>query len=188
MKVFNRKLALVAPAVAMLSMPVYSAGLTGVPSEITGISSSQGEAAEDVERGSNALSRYIVEQVKQAPLPRPNVGARAATDNQESGNDVVRPVSSVEPVNTAGVSAHQAVRSSVTPAAMPVSQIRSIKYKLPEGLREVRKNSLGAAKIDGDKPGTYVVRVPPLFFSRLKLPFDNPKTEVPFPDKVEIRS
>lgn len=188
MKIFNPKLALIAPVLAMLSMPVHSAGLSGVPSEITGISSSQGEAAEDVERGSNALSRYIVEQVKQAPVPRPNVGVRAATDNQELNSDVVRPVSAVESVNAAGVSVSQTNSNSVTSMAMPVSQVRSIQYKLPEGLREVRKNALGSAKIDGDKPGTYVVRVPPLFFSRLKLPFDNPRTEVPFPDKVEIRS
>jgi len=65
--------------------------------------------------------------------------------------------------------------------------LQSIEVELPDGYKEIETTSEGYARIDGDKPSTYVVRVPPLLFTSIEIPF-TPEFETPFPDAVYVKT
>lgn len=152
---------------------VLAASLVGIPSEISG---NTPIAEPEVKRGINnkgvKVGEYIREQTDRLkPATERNDGRIAIQPVNKPGE---QPVSEFSEENDADYVAAPVVRKS------------QVRFVLPEGMNVIDKNSAGAASINGDKPGTYLVKVPPLLFSRIVLPFEAEFT-TPFPDQVVIK-
>lgn len=157
-------------------------GLIGVPSAITGTEENKiGASNETMQREGRQVGQYVREQIERIPpgTVRPAQARSSTTD-----------FSPVQPLSAPGqrpapadVEPNASTTAVSTPAVVRPTQVR---FVLPEGMTVVGKDQVGAAAINGDKPGTYVLKVPPLLFSRLVLPFAAEVT-TPFPDQVVIK-
>ena len=181
-------LSLCAAALLVMTSTSWASGLSGIPTEISGQPrAEQGAASNDVERAGINIGQYVKEQVVSNAEIRPARGRETSTS-----------VAPVQPVNRPGerptVTSGDNSRtvapqgSSRPPSNEPsaVQRTQQVRFVLPEGMNEIEKDQAGAASIDGDLPGTYIVKVPPLLFSRITLPFVAEVT-TPFPDQVVIK-
>lgn len=164
----------------LLSSSVYAAGINGVPSAITGVASENGQPVQDMRGNSSVLSRYIVEQAEQKEFVKP-YEIKQAKEAQRQG--VTTPTNSDVVVKDQGIEQAEQVQQQ---QFQPRRSITRIEFEMPKGLKPVTKDRNGAAKVNADKPGTYVIRVPALIFSRFSLPF-SPEITTPFPDQVVIK-
>lgn len=177
-----------------------NAGLSGIPSSVSGVSDTEGQAIADTQEATNNVAGFIRDKAERTfvtPVSKPSPATDARAPVSEADQDVAAdstrvvaagsesmeeqgPQPGVDVVNpppfgsNAGGSPSQAV-------------LQPIEVELPEGYREVETTSEGYARIDGDKPSTYVVRVPPLLFTSIELPFA-PEFETPFPDAVYVKT
>lgn len=169
------------------SSSLFAGGLKGVPSEISGESDSQ--VPERAEGKGVQLGEYVREQVDGIRIQPKQVKPTQA-EERFSGR-----VTPVQPLNKPGERPDEKPLVTKDESEygnrddyheQPVIQRKQVRFVLPEGMNVIKKNSDGAAAIDGDKPGTYLVKVPPLLFSRIVLPFEAEVT-TPFPDQVVIK-
>lgn len=162
----------------MFSVVAYSEGLSGIPSSVSGQKRVEGNSIKELSDSTNNVSSYIKERVKPEPLRF----VRPASDSRDSSADagVDNDPSYADEQNSLNEAGDEAdlVSSSFTQAS-------SIEYVLPDGYKEVTLRDGGNGVIDGDKSGTYVIRVPPLLYSVFSLPF-KPEFRTPFPNFVTV--
>ena len=169
-------------ALAVIASSAFSQGLSGVPSAISGVQSEEGVAISETTSAAKTAGSYVRSKI--APVQRQDIAPPVPGAVSAIGSPV--PVSSNPSAVTgdAPFGASQGTADSDT--FSPVAIQRPVEIVIPEQYREVKTDRNGYAEIDGDRPGSYVVRVPPLLYSSIETQFEA-SLETPFPGTVVIK-
>jgi hypothetical protein len=153
----------------------FSEGLSGIPSSVSGVKRTEGESIKDIDGGVNSVSNYVKNTVKNDfKFVRPAQDSRDGNSVQASSQ--VSPSSS-QSSNTGNADIF--INDTNSPS------FQNMSYELPDGYNEIKLSKTGKGKIDADKSGTYVIKVPPLMFSVINFPF-RPDFKTIFPSFVQV--
>lgn len=158
-----------------LPVVVLANSVSGVPSQVSGINRTEGQAINDATAGAQSATSYVKERISNLNFIKPATDSRDPSSFSATSDDTQ---SNEDPANKHRNQLDEQVYQPEIPRG-------SVEYAIPDQMKIVSLDGNGKGIIKGSKPGTYVVEAPALFFSIFTLPFE-PKYKTPFPTISEV--
>lgn len=165
----------------IFSVVANSESLSGISPSVSGEPRVEGESIKQLDEGSTGVGQYVRGRFDPRNSAVPiTQSSRTAVDVRSNGG--VQP--SMDENTEQSYPASNSQGSDGFYRELEQSA-KTVEYVLPKGYKEVPLNKSGIGYINGEKSGTYMIKVPPLLYSVFSFPF-KPSYRTPFPDFVTV--